>query len=176
MNKKTLVAVAIVTVAALAAGGVTYFLASQKDTANSDASSAQQREVNAESNKLVKTVLDKVKTSTSTVMATRVITKDTDPENSLGKTGQYQYAGSFYDSRTGYSPVGDDYSTAAGGAIEIYATEKDATARGEYLAQLQTGANQAGAYKVAGKSVLRVSRDYTANQQIEMLTLMNSAL
>lgn len=183
MNK-TVKAIIVIAVGAIVAGGAVYFLTSQKDTAKDTASSGtsnstntQQTSKKLEGNELVQVVLDKVKAGTPTVTATRVFTETTDPNNSLGKAGQYQYAGSFYDTRTVSSEaVTDNYSTTSGGTIEIYATEKDATTRGEYLTQFQTGAIQAGAYKVIDKNVLRVSENYTASQQKEMLALMESAL
>ena len=72
--------------------------------------------------------------------------------------------------------VTDNYSTSDGGSIEIYSNNAGATARGAYLAQYQSGAVQAGAYKVVGNVVLRVSENYTASQQSQILSLMQSAL
>ena len=139
-----------------------------------------------EGNDLVVLVLDKVKAAVPTVEQTRVVTEDTDANNLIGKQGEYQYAGSFYDTRTGYKPLDDNlnpidikydnYGLSAGGTIEVFATEGDAIKRGEYLGQFQTGPISAGPYKVVGKAVLRVSRDYKASEQQEMLNTMQSAL
>ena len=183
--KKSLIALAVVIVIAAVGGGV-YFATKSKNNTNAanttTSSSTKTTSTTTSTPKLqgnaeVEAVLNKVKANVSTVTATRVYTEATDPNNELGKQGQYQYAGSFYD--TAASPpdaVTDNYSTSDGGTIEIYSNNADATARGNYLAQFQSGAVQAGAYKVVGNVVLRVSENYTASQQTQMLTLMQSAL
>jgi outer membrane murein-binding lipoprotein Lpp len=189
MNKKTLTIVAIVVVTALVAGGGVYFLTSKKDTASSGTSnptSTKQSNKKLEGNALVQAVLDKVKTATPTVADTRITDESNDSNNLIGKKGEYQYAGSFYDTRTGYKPTddnldpidikADNYKTTAGGSIEVFATNADAKKRGELLESFQSGVIRAGAYKVVGTVVLRASEDYTASQQQEMLTLMESAL
>lgn len=154
---------------------ITNSTTTSKNTSQSSTSTASSSKLSG--NAEVQAVLSKVKSSISTVTATRVYTQSTDPNNELGKQGQYQYAGSFYD--TAASPpdaVTDNYSTSDGGTIEIYANNADATARGNYLAQFQSGAIQAGAYKVVGNVVLRVSENYTASQQQNILAIMQSAL
>ena len=182
--KKVLIVLAIVIVVAGVGGGV-YFPAKSKSPSNSAGTtvgvkkpaSTTTSSTSLKGNTEVEAVLNKVKANTSTVTATRVYTESTDPNNELGKQGQYQYAGAFYD--TAANPpdaVTDNYSTSDGGVIEIYPTNTEATARGNYLAQFQSGAVQAGAYKVVGDVVLRVSENYTANQQTQILTLMQSAL
>jgi hypothetical protein len=189
MNKKTLTIVAIVLITALVAGGAVYFLTSKKDTANSgtgNSTNTQQTSKKLEGNALVQAVLDKVKTATPTVTDTRITNESNDSNNLIGKKGEYQFAGSFYDTRTGYKPMNDNlepidiktdnYKTTAGGSIEVFATNADAEKRGVLLEQFQSGVINAGAYKVSGNVVLRVSENYTASQQQEMLTLMESAL
>lgn len=181
--KRSVIAVIIIIILAVIGIGA-FALTKNKDnstntsstsssTTNSSRTNTPQPSGNAE----VQAVLNKVKSNTSTVTAIRVYTESTDPNNELGKQNQYQYAGSFYD--TAANPpdaVTDNYSTSDGGTIEIYATSADATARGAYLAQFQSGAIQAGAYKVVGNVVLRVSENYTASQQQQMLSLMQSVL
>lgn len=182
--KKVLIVLAIVIVIAGVGGGV-YFATKSKSTSNSASTTATitkpasttTSSTTLKGNAEVEAVLSKVKANVSTVTATRVYTEATDPNNELGKQGQYQYAGSFYD--TAASPpdaVTDNYSTSDGGSIEIYSNDAGATARGTYLAQYQSGAIQAGAYKVVGNVVLRVSENYTASQQTQILSLMQSAL
>ncbi len=189
MNKKTLTIIAIVVVTALVAGGGVYLLTSKKDTASSGTNTStntQQSSKKLEGNALVQAVLDKVKTATPTVTDTRIINESNDSNNLIGKKGEYQYAGSFYDTRTGYKPTNDNldpidikadnYKTTAGGSIEVFATSADAEKRGVLLEQFQSGVINAGAYKVSGNVVLRASEDYAASQQQEMLALMESAL
>jgi uncharacterized protein YxeA len=183
--KKALVSIAAVIVIAAVGGGVYLATKSKNNSNNTNTTTSSTTKTTSTSsttpklqgNAEVQAVLNKVKANTSTVTATRVYTQSTDPNNELGKQSQYQYAGSFYD--TSASPpdaVTDNYSTSDGGTIEIYSNNADATARGTYLAQFQSGAVQAGAYKVVGNVVLRVSENYTASQQTQMLALMQSAL
>ena len=188
MNKKVLVVVVVSVVIVAAAAGICYFT-TNNNTVQPRSVTADQTQNEAENktgNELVQDVLDKVKAETPTVQSVYVVTEATDSNNLLGKKGEYQYAGSFYDTRTGYQPVDengnqidiskDNYGTDAGGTIEVFASEADAVARGEYLEQFQSGAITAGAYKVNGNVVLRVSSNYTATQQQEMLKVMESAL
>ena len=183
MNKKIVIIIVVIIVLVIG-GGVAYYLMNNKksDTSTKSQNSTQVK-TNLKGNELIQATLDKLKTQVPTIANTKVYTEATDPNNSLGKTQQYQYAGAFYDTRTNYKPPLDDsgndvtiendkYKTSAGGSIEIYANDKDATARGEYLANFQTGLVQAGAYKVEGNTVFRVSEEYTASQQQEMLSLM----
>lgn len=186
--KKILIAVAALIVLAGVGGGA-YYLGNNKNTSNNASTTTSSKtnapattSTNTASTKLsgnaeVKAVLNKVKANTSTVTATRVMTQATDPNNELGKQGQYQYAGAFYDTAANPTDaVTDNYDTSDGGSIEIYSNNADAKARGDYLAQFQSGAIQAGAYRVVGNVVLRVSENYTASQQTKMLDLMQSAL
>lgn len=185
MSKKAMTIIIVVLVIVIAGGGIylatksnkTTPVASTTSTNTSNTTTKTNTTSSLQGNAEVQAVLAKVKANTPTVTATRVYTEATDPNNELGKTGQYQYDGAFYD--TAASPpdaVTDNYSTSDGGTVEIYANDAGATARGTYLAQYQTGAVQAGAYKVVGNVVLRVSENYTANQQKQMLDLMQSAL
>jgi hypothetical protein len=182
MNKKLSLIIAGLVVLALVGGGAYYLGKNNNSKSNTPASNTatatttkttSQKQGNAE----VEAVLSKVKANTPTVTATRVVTEQTDDNNLLGKAKEYQYAGSFYDTRTNSDETtSDNYGTTSGGTIEIFANTADAKARGEYLAQFQTGAIQAGAYRVVGVSVLRVSENYTATEQKQMLDLMQSAL
>lgn len=191
MNKKLIVVIVLVT--ALVAGGAVFLLTSNRDDKSSSSSGSSNTSANnnqskkeLEGNALVQSVLDKVKAETPTVQDTRIINEDNDSNNLIGKEGEYQYAGSFYDTRTGYTPTNDNmdpidikddnYKTTAGGSIEVFASNADAKKRGELLAQFQSGVINAGPYRVVDKVVLRVSENYKASEQQEMLDLMQSAL
>ncbi|MGH7193340.1 MAG: hypothetical protein ACREJM_07355 [Candidatus Saccharimonadales bacterium] len=182
MNKKLPLIRAGLVILVLVGGGA-YYLGKNNNSSNNSPSNntttatatkmTSQKQGNAE----IEAVLSKVKDNTPTVTATRVVTEQTDDNNLLGKANEYQYAGSFYDTRTkSDETTSDNYGTASGGTIEIFANTADSKARGEYLAQFQTGAIQAGAYRVVGVNVLRVSENYTAIEQKQMLDLMQSAL
>ncbi|HET9850047.1 MAG TPA: hypothetical protein VFP35_00230 [Candidatus Saccharimonadales bacterium] len=182
--KKGLITVIAIIIVGIGAG---VFFATKNSKASNDSSPpasavATNTPTTSSSTKLtgnaeVQAVLAKVKSNIPTVTAMRVYTESTDPNNELGKQDQYKYAGSFYDTAANPPDTAtDNYSTSDGGSIEIYANSTDATERGNYLAQFQSGAIQAGAYKVVGNVVLRVSENYTASQQSHLLTLMESAL
>ena len=182
MNKKA--TVALVTLAiVIAAGSIVWFLSDNKNGSNTKEQSSQQTKKTLKGDELIQATFDKLKTQVPTVTLARVFTESTDPNNLIGKAGQYQYGGAYYDTRTKYIPTVDDngnsvaiesdnYGTSAGGQIEIYANSQDAEARGEYLKEFQTGPIQVGAYRVEGITVFRVSENYTASQQVEMLDLM----
>jgi len=191
MNKKVMIIIVVVTT--LVAGGAVFLLTSNKDDKSSSnngnsniSTNNDQSKKELEGNALVQSVLDKVKAETPTVQDIRIITEANDSNNLIGKKGEYQYAGSFYDTRTGYKPTNDNldpidikddhYKTTAGGSIEVFATNADAKKRGELLEQFQSGVINAGPYRVVNNVVLRVSEDYKASEQQQMLDLMQSAL
>jgi len=137
-------------------------------------------------NDLINSIFDELKSKASTVKLARIYDEDTDPNNLIGKQGQYQYAGSFYDTRSGYEPTDDNlnpiaieddlFGTDAGGAVEVFVDKDDAEARGEYLGQYQTGLVQAGAYRVINNVVLRVSPELKASEQNELLDIMENVV
>ena len=152
----------------------------------SENSKVEKEEKALSGNELIESVFVDLKSQVATVKHSRILDEDSDGNNLIGKQGQYQYAGSFYDTRTGYEPTNDDfepidisedpYGASAGGTIEIFSTENDAKKRADYLSEFQTGLIQAGAYRVVGNVVLRASEEYKASEQTEVLDLMESIL
>lgn len=183
MSKKI---IAIIVAILVLFGGAVIIVNGGKTKSTSSSTSKSQSNKKLEGNALVQSVLDLVKSETPTVEDTRIIDENNDSNNLIGKKGEYQYAGSFYDTRTGYTPTNDNldtinikddnYKTTAGGSIEVFATNADAKNRGALLAQFQSGVINAGPYRVIDNVVLRVSEDYKASEQQEMLNLMQSAL
>jgi hypothetical protein len=174
-DTKLIVIVAIVVVL-IVLGGIGAYLAVSNNSKSKNIGSVN-TDTKLTGNAQVQAVLDKVKNSTPTVTATRVVTESTDDNKALGKPKQYQYAGYFYDTRTeSTEATTDNYGTTSGGAIEIFANSSDAKERAEYLEQFQTAFPQAGAYRVVDNVVLRASENYTASQQKQMLDLMQTAL
>jgi len=187
---KKIILIVLVAVLVMLAGVGVYSVVGNGDSTSNEPSKQEgvstPKEQELKGNDLVKAVLGRVKAEIPTVKSTRVVTEDTDGNNLIGKEGEYQYAGSFYDTRTGYEPTNDDfepidisdddYGTTAGGTIEIFKTSADAKKRAELLEGFQTGLINAGPYLVIDNVVLRVSEAYKASEQQEMLTLMKNAL
>lgn len=186
MKTKGFVIGAVVVLAIAIIGGV-ILLQNQSDNTPSVNESFTDNTNNASKqkligNELVQSILNKVKSEVPTVEKTRIYNEDTDSNNMLGKSGQYQYAGAFYDTRTNQDGMdystSNDYGTDAGGVIEIFATVEDAQSRGTYLAAFQknSGFLNPGEHRVIENIVLRVSPKYKSSEQKEMLDLMSSTI
>ncbi len=189
MKTKGFVIGAVVVLAIAIIGGV-ILLQNQSDSADNSPSVNESFTDNTNNaskskligNELVQSILDKVKSEVPTVEKTRIYTEDTDSNNMLGKNGQYQYAGAFYDTRTNQDGMdystSNDYGTDAGGTVEVFATEEDAQSRSTYLSSFQknSGFLNPGEHRIIGNVLLRVSPKYKATEQKEMLDLMQGAL
>lgn len=111
------------------------------------------------------------------------VTEDNDPNGKLNKAGGYT-ATIYY--RYDKVPTSElfiignetivDIGTVGGAAIEVYANEKDANSRNEYLAQFDGGALSSGAHTVVGTVVVRTSDALTATQQNELSQAIIDAL
>lgn len=191
MNKKTVIIVVVAILAtAIVVGGGVYFLTNKNKTSTSTTSSNTTTSNNSNKaksgNELVQSVLDTVKAKVPTVQQTRVYTESTDGNNMLNKQGSYQYAGSFYDTRTNYQPSVEfdgstditkaNYGVSAGGVIEVFANNVDAKKRYDYIQAIGSSIGAPEGDRLVNNVVLRVSENYTASQQKEMLDLMQGAL
>jgi len=99
MSKKMMIITTVVVIVIIASGGI-YYATSNKNNSTTPSNDSTTTTTNVASTKPtlqgnaeVQAVLNKVKASTPTVTAIRVYTETTDPNNELGKTNQYQYAG-----------------------------------------------------------------------------------
>lgn len=109
------------------------------------------------------------------VLGYAAVTEDNDPNGNLNKAGGYT-ATIYYR----YDKVPEeelflfgnetivDIGTDGGAAIEVYANEKDAKNRNDYLAQFDGGILSSGAHTVVGTVVVRTSTLLTASQQNEL--------
>ena len=164
--------------------GISNFMS--KEETNKPVGNSTNNKASKQGNALVESVLDKVKAQVPTVEQTRVLTENTDGNNLLGKQGTYQYAGSFYDTRTKYEPSEEldgssdiskaNYGVSAGGTIEVFANSSDAKKRYDYIQSLNGTLGAPEADRQVGNVLLRVSENYTATQQKEMLDIMQKAL
>lgn len=112
------------------------------------------------------------------VKSTCMVTEDNDPNGKLNKDGGYTGAVYFrlkqVDDQLAKekysSPYGDDacdVGTIGGGQIEIYANEKDANKRNDYLSSFD-GSVVGDFHSVKGTLVIRLSDDLTASQQKDL--------
>lgn len=99
----------------------------------------------------------------------RAVTEDNDPNGKLNKPGGYTATVYFESSNVNQSNVYGtdliDKGTDAGGAIEVYANEEDATKRNDYLASFDGGIFASGSHRVVGTVLIRTSDELTASKQ-----------
>ena len=108
------------------------------------------------------------------------VTEDNDPNGNLNKAGGYTSAVYFESQNVDQSDVyGNDLiekGVDAGGAIETYKTNKDATKRDSYLGVFDGGVISSGSHKVIGTVLIRTSDKLTATQQNELTQAIIDAL
>lgn len=99
----------------------------------------------------------------------RAVTEDNDPNGNLNKPGGYTATVYFESSNVNQSNLyGSDLiakGTSAGGAVEVYANEEDATKRNTYLSAFDGSIFASGSHKVVGTVVIRTSNSLTASKQ-----------
>ena len=96
------------------------------------------------------------------------VTEDHDPNGHLHKPGGYTstiYFACDLVKEPMYEDDLIDNGTVAGGAIEVYATEKDANKRNDYLSSYDGSVLDSGSHEVIGTVVIRTSRYLTATEQ-----------
>lgn len=100
------------------------------------------------------------------------VTEETDLNGMLGKEGGYTSCIYFGLTEIDASTVtGNDIvakGTDAGGAIEVYATVKDAEARCEYLSEYENTLLYSGSYAIVGTMVIRTSYKLISEEQLEL--------
>jgi len=129
----------------------------------------------ASSNVSVSDVLNAIQSSVNSVVGIEMGTEENDLNNLLGKKNQYIELGWFMDERA--IPEWTDspeYGTDTGGTLEKFANEADAKARHEYL-QSFTGI-LAQYSEIYGVWVIRLSNNFTASQQSELLELIKNSI
>lgn len=89
-----------------------------------------------------------------------------DPNNLLGRPGQYVSKDNFKDTRISSTDSGVDISVSDGGAVETFANSTDAQKRFAYLQSISTSGNAMFAeYEyLDGAAVLRISSQLTPDQ------------
>ena len=125
-----------------------------------------------------------------TISETCILDEDTDPNNEIGKDGQYYIKVSYIDSRVDkqyYGELDDNFNFVttetsctergadAGGTVEVFRTVEDATKRKEYLDGF-TGVLSAGKSKLINTTLVRVSPNLKASEQNDLLEKIYQAL
>lgn len=89
-----------------------------------------------------------------------------DPNNLLGRPGQYISKDNFKDTRISSSDTGVNISVGDGGAVETFASSSDAQKRFAYLQSLSTSGNALFAeYEyLDGAAILRLSSQLTPDE------------
>lgn len=136
--------------------------------------------INAEPNK--ESIAAALKTI-DTIRETCILNEDTDPNNSLGKDGEYYIKVSYIDNRVDTKYYGDldsnlnfvitetscaESGSDAGGTIEVFRTVEDAKRRKEYLDGF-SGVLSAGKSKLINTTLVRVSPNLKASEQNDLL-------
>ncbi|EOT43572.1 hypothetical protein [Enterococcus columbae] len=98
------------------------------------------------------------------------VTEGNDPNGNLNKQGGYTstvyFSSDLVNQEDVFGSTIVDKGTEAGGAIEVYRTEKDAQKRETYLAAFDgAGPFNSGSHKVLGTIVIRTSDKLAASQQ-----------
>lgn len=114
-------------------------------------------------------VFAKLKAAGLPVKLVEVYTEDSDPNRLMGRPGGYTSKLSFTDARVSEDDgSGGEGDTSYGGGIEVFATEKAAKARRDYIAAFAENMPLVAEYTFAvGKVVLRVSHVLTPKQAEE---------
>lgn len=138
------------------------------------------KQITAPKDKFVLKRLQRVKTITSM----KAVTEDHDPNGMLNKQGGYIGCIYFTDSRVDRSEVDTsegtgciDVGNEGGGTVEIFATEKEAKDRDDYLTATQGIAfARPGSHYVRGTCVIRTSEHLKASEQTSLTDAVTEVL
>lgn len=119
-----------------------------------------------------------------TISAIEPVTEDHDPNGQLNKQGGYIGCIYFTDTQVDRSQlyIEDgkdnviDVGTDGGGAIEVFATAKEANVRNDYLASFDGGMFASGSHYVEGTCLIRTSNYLNGTQQKELTSKITEAL
>jgi hypothetical protein len=105
---------------------------------------------------------------------TENLTADTDPDHQLGKPGQYTGRTAFQDSSL--TVQGDPFAVVNGGAVEAFASERDAQAARAALLTKASPAQSGEVDTVHGTVLLRLSTRLRPDQQSAYEAAVNDVL
>lgn len=138
------------------------------------------KQITAPTDEFVKERLQRIET----ISAIESVTEDHDPNGLLNKQGGYIGCIYFTDTQVDRSQlyIEDgkdniiDVGTDGGGAIEVFATAKEANVRNDYLASFDGGMFASGSHYVEGTCVIRTSNYLNGTQQKELTAKITEAL
>lgn len=138
------------------------------------------KQITAPTDEFVKERLQRIET----ISAIESVTEDHDPNGLLNKQGGYigciYFTNTQVDRSDLYIEDGKDniidVGTDGGGAIEVFATAKEANVRNDYLASFDGGMFASGSHYVEGTCVIRTSNYLNGTQQKELTAKITEAL
>ncbi|MBR3322861.1 hypothetical protein IKG13_02285 [Candidatus Saccharibacteria bacterium] len=158
-----------------------------KLTITTNLTSEDDASINAEPNK--EAIAAALKTIDS-IKESCILNEDNDPNNEIGKDGQYYIKVSYIDNRVDLKYYGDlddnfnfvaspnscaESGSDAGGTIEVFRSVEDAKKRKEYLDGF-TGVLSAGKSKLINTTLVRVSPNLKSSEQNDLLEKIYQAL
>ncbi|OGY24271.1 MAG: hypothetical protein A2172_00170 [Candidatus Woykebacteria bacterium RBG_13_40_15] len=125
----------------------------------------------------LKSLMERLKSKFPAIRETKIYTEENDPYDMLGKPKWYIAGAAFWDERTNYTVTeGEKWGTAAGGSVAVYRNKSDAVEGAAMLEAAQGGVLDPGQFRRVDNILIRVSRDLTNSQQVEILNYLESQL
>jgi hypothetical protein len=110
-------------------------------------------------------IIDQLEESGLPISDVQVYTSATDPNELLGRPGQYVDKASFVDTRMNEPVMKDETDTSDGGSVEVFDDEGDAEERADYVRSITEGNGPSAEYSyLRGQVLLRVSGKLTPAQ------------
>lgn len=122
-------------------------------------------------------VLEELKDQGLPVGQSEVYTAENDPNELLGRPGQYTGKASFKDTRLPPDELaGEDFDVANGGSVEVFANEDEAIKRQEYLETVTQSMPMFAEYAYRSDTVLlRLAKRLTPDQASDYESALQEA-
>ncbi len=102
---------------------------------------------------------------------------ENDPNELLGRPGQYTSKANFKDTRLESEPFSEGFNIRNGGSVEVFETEEEAKRREEYLRTISEATSMFAEYSYRDDRVLlRLSRRLTPEKAEEYETALQEVL
>lgn len=118
-------------------------------------------------------VVERLKAEGAPITDVQAFTAETDPNNLLGRPGEYTGKAAFHDERLEdealpNSEEGERVDAEAGGSVEVFENTEDAEERADYVRGFTEGGGVFGEYNyLRGHVFLRVANELTPTQAEE---------
>ncbi|HBI05357.1 MAG TPA: hypothetical protein DDY49_15185 [Paenibacillaceae bacterium] len=121
-------------------------------------------------------IINALKSAGIPVGNVNVYTEADDPNNLLGRPGQYTSKVNFVDTRVNEDST-QDIEVSNGGSVEVFVNENDAKSRYEYISNIAKSAPIFNEYDFRyGNVVLRISKKLTPTQEKEYEEALTNVL